>query len=148
MGGSRSSAALLAVLLGALCPRSLPCGISTHVEVAHRALEFFSKHEGNVNYRQLLLNHQDAFQAGSIYPDAFYPSICKNGIYHGVSEDTHWSPFLNASIQYIRRNYPQPWEEATEKLVAFLFGIASHMVADVSWHSLGIEQGFLEAMGE
>ncbi|RMC16245.1 hypothetical protein DUI87_08460 [Hirundo rustica rustica] len=37
---------------------------------------------------------------------------------------------------------------ATEKLVAFLFGIASHMVADVSWHSLGIDQGFLKAMGE
>ncbi|KAJ7418413.1 Phosphatidylinositol-glycan-specific phospholipase D [Willisornis vidua] len=39
-------------------------------------------------------------------------------------------------------------KEATEKLVAFLFGIASHMVADVSWHSLGIDQGFLKAMGE
>lgn len=38
--------------------------------------------------------------------------------------------------------------QATEKLVAFLFGIASHMVADVSWHSLGIDQGFLKAMGE
>ncbi|OXB54446.1 hypothetical protein ASZ78_003581, partial [Callipepla squamata] len=55
----------------------------------HRALEFFTKCEGNVDYRQ-----------------------------------------------------------ATEKLVAFLFGIASHMVADVSWHSLGIDQGFLKAMGE
>lgn len=32
--------------------------------------------------------------------------------------------------------------------MAFLFGIASHMVADVSWHSLGIDQGFLKAMGE
>uniref|UniRef100_A0A672TIM5 Phosphatidylinositol-glycan-specific phospholipase D n=1 Tax=Strigops habroptila TaxID=2489341 RepID=A0A672TIM5_STRHB len=108
----------------------------------------FIKHERNVNYRQLLLNHQDAFQAGSIYPDAFYPSICKSGIFHDVSEDTHWTPFLNASIHFIRRNYAQPWEVATEKLVAFLFGIASHMVADVSWHSLGIDQGFLKAMGE
>uniref|UniRef100_A0A669P7X4 Phosphatidylinositol-glycan-specific phospholipase D n=1 Tax=Phasianus colchicus TaxID=9054 RepID=A0A669P7X4_PHACC len=107
-----------------------------------------TKREGNVDYRQLLLNHQDAFQAGSIYPDAFYPPICKRGIYHDVSEDTHWSPFLKASIHYIRRNYPQPWGEATEKLVAFLFGVASHMVADVSWHSLGIDQGFLKAMGE
>uniref|UniRef100_A0A669PL32 Phosphatidylinositol-glycan-specific phospholipase D n=1 Tax=Phasianus colchicus TaxID=9054 RepID=A0A669PL32_PHACC len=76
------------------------------------------------------------------------PPICKRGIYHDVSEDTHWSPFLKASIHYIRRNYPQPWGEATEKLVAFLFGVASHMVADVSWHSLGIDQGFLKAMGE
>ncbi|XP_071409603.1 phosphatidylinositol-glycan-specific phospholipase D isoform X3 [Pithys albifrons albifrons] len=136
------------VILYHFCQRCIPCGISTHLEIAHRALEFFIKHEGSVNYRQLLLNHQDAFQAGSIYPDAFYPSVCKGGIFHDVSEDTHWSPFLKASIHYVRRNYPQPWEVATEKLVAFLFGIASHMVADVSWHSLGIDQGFLKAMGE
>ncbi|KFP15161.1 Phosphatidylinositol-glycan-specific phospholipase D [Egretta garzetta] len=139
---------VLLVILYHFCQRCIPSGISTHVEIAHRALEFFIKREGNVNYRQLLLDHQDAFQAGSIYPDAFYPSICKRGIFHDVSEDTHWSPFLNTSIHYIRRNFPQPWEEATEKLVAFLFGIASHMVADVSWHSLGIDQGFLRAMGE
>lgn len=34
----------------------------------------------------------------------------------------------------------------TEKLVAFLFGVTSHMVADVSWHGLGVEQGFLRTM--
>ncbi|KFO90912.1 Phosphatidylinositol-glycan-specific phospholipase D [Buceros rhinoceros silvestris] len=136
------------IILHHFCQRGVPCGISTHVEIAHRALEFFTTHKGNVNYRQLLLNHQDAFQAGSIYPDAFYSVICKIGLFHDVSEDTHWSPFLTASIHYIRRNYPQPWDEATEKLVAFLFGIASHIVADVSWHSLGINQGFLKAMGE
>ncbi|XP_042690197.1 phosphatidylinositol-glycan-specific phospholipase D isoform X1 [Centrocercus urophasianus] len=147
MAGLKSWSVLMIILYN-FCHKCIPSGISTHVEIAHRALEFFTKHEGNVDYRQLLLNHQDAFQAGSIYPDAFYPPICKRGIYHDVSEDTHWSPFLNASIHYIRRNYPQPWEEATEKLVAFLFGIASHMVADVSWHSLGINQGFLKAMGE
>ncbi|XP_010196378.2 phosphatidylinositol-glycan-specific phospholipase D [Colius striatus] len=139
---------VLVLTLCHFCPRCISSGISTHVEIAHRALEFFIKREGNVNYRQLLLKHQDAFQAGSVYPDAFYPSICQSGIFHDVSEDTHWSPFLSASIHYIRRNYPQPWEEATEKLVAFLFGIASHMVADVSWHNLGIDQGFLKAMGE
>ncbi|XP_058686824.1 phosphatidylinositol-glycan-specific phospholipase D isoform X1 [Poecile atricapillus] len=139
---------VLLFILYHFCQSCIPCGISTHVEIAHRALEFFIKHEGSVNYRQLLLSHQDAFQAGSIYPDAFYPPICKHGMFHDVSEDTHWTPFLKASIDYIRRNYPQPWEEATEKLVAFLFGIASHMVADISWHSLGINQGFLKAMGE
>uniref|UniRef100_A0A8C3JEI2 Phosphatidylinositol-glycan-specific phospholipase D n=1 Tax=Calidris pygmaea TaxID=425635 RepID=A0A8C3JEI2_9CHAR len=127
----------LVVILCHFCQRCIPSGISTHHSDPFSPVLF-----------QLLLNHQDAFQAGSIYPDAFYPSICKSGIFHDVSEDTHWSPFLSASIDYIRKNYPQPWEEATEKLVAFLFGIASHMVADVSWHSLGIDQGFLKAMGE
>ncbi|KAM3840568.1 LOW QUALITY PROTEIN: phosphatidylinositol-glycan-specific phospholipase D [Vipera latastei] len=136
---------ILAVLCN-FCERIIPCGLSTHIEIAHRALEFFSQQDGQVDYRKLILAHQDAYQAGSLYPDAFYSGLCQNGLFHYVSEDTHWSPFLNTSIHYIRKNYPQPWEEATEKLVAFLFGIASHMVADVSWHSLGIEQGFLQAM--
>nr|XP_034982303.1 phosphatidylinositol-glycan-specific phospholipase D isoform X4 [Zootoca vivipara] len=135
----------LAVLCS-FCRKGTPCGLSTHIEIADRALEFFSSPEGNVDYRKLILTHQDAYQAGSLYPDAFYSGICRNGLFHQVSEDTHWAPFLNTSIHYIRKNYPQPWGEATEKLVAFLFGIASHMVADVSWHSLGIEQGFLHAM--
>ncbi|XP_058141297.1 phosphatidylinositol-glycan-specific phospholipase D isoform X2 [Dasypus novemcinctus] len=94
----------------------------------------------------LLLEHQDAYQAGTVFPDCFYPDICKGGKFHDVSESTHWTPFLNASIHYIRENYPRPWEKDTEKLVAFMFGVASHMVADISWHSLGIEQGFLRAM--
>uniref|UniRef100_A0A8C5WWV7 Phosphatidylinositol-glycan-specific phospholipase D n=1 Tax=Laticauda laticaudata TaxID=8630 RepID=A0A8C5WWV7_LATLA len=137
---------LMLTVLCNFCERIMPCGLSTHIEIAHRGMEFFSQQVGQVDYRKLILAHQGAFQAGSLYPDAFYSGICQNGKYHYVSEDTHWSPFLNTSIHYIRKNYPQPWEEATEKLVAFLFGIASHMVADVSWHSLGIEQGFLRAM--
>ena len=28
---------------------------------------------------QLILNHQDAFQAGNPYPDAYYDSICRGG---------------------------------------------------------------------
>ncbi|XP_048163575.1 phosphatidylinositol-glycan-specific phospholipase D isoform X6 [Corvus hawaiiensis] len=43
---------VLLVILYCFCQRCVPCGISTHVEIAHRALEFFTKHEGSVNYRQ------------------------------------------------------------------------------------------------
>ncbi|KAB0356352.1 hypothetical protein FD754_000508 [Muntiacus muntjak] len=136
----------LLMLLGFLCPRSSPCGISTHIEIGHRALEFLHLQDGSINYKELLLRHRDAYQAGSVFPDSFYPSICERGQFHDVSESTHWTPFLNASIHYIRKNHPLPWDEDTEKLIAFLFGITSHMVADVNWHSLGIEQGFLRTM--
>ncbi|XP_045442768.1 phosphatidylinositol-glycan-specific phospholipase D isoform X2 [Pipistrellus kuhlii] len=136
----------LLLALGALCPGGSPCGVSTHIEIGHRALEFLHLQEGSVNYRQLLLEHRDAYQAGTVFPDAFYPGICQRGRYHEVSESTHWTPFLNASVHYIRGRYPPPWDKDTEKLVAFLFGVTSHMVADVSWHSLGIEQGFLRTM--
>ncbi|XP_060045275.1 phosphatidylinositol-glycan-specific phospholipase D isoform X2 [Erinaceus europaeus] len=137
----------LLIVLGCLCARASSCGISTHVEIGHRALEFLQLQGGTVNYKKLLLEHQDAYQAGTVFPDSFYPSICERGKFHDVSESTHWTPFLNASIHYIRENYPLPWEKDTEKLVAFLFGITSHMAADISWHSLGIEQGFLRTMG-
>ena len=43
------------------------------------------------------------------YPDALYPDICFEGKYHRVAEDTHWAPFLNATIVYIRKMYPPPW---------------------------------------
>ncbi|XP_004693375.1 PREDICTED: phosphatidylinositol-glycan-specific phospholipase D isoform X2 [Condylura cristata] len=146
MSASRIWSGLL-ILLGALSPGASSCGISTHIEIGHRALEFLHLQVGSVNYKELLLAHQDAYQAGTVFPDSFYPSICERGKFHDVSESTHWTPFLNASIHYIRENYPLPWKEDTEKLVAFLFGITSHMVADISWHSLGIQQGFLRTMG-
>ncbi|KAM5293790.1 phosphatidylinositol-glycan-specific phospholipase D isoform 3-T3 [Glossophaga mutica] len=136
----------LLLALGALGPGGSPCGISTHVEIGHRALEFLHLQDGGINYKELLLEHRDAYQAGAVFPDAFYPSLCERGRFHEVSESTHWTPFLNASVHYIRENYPRPWEKDTEKLVAFLFGVTSHMVADVSWHSLGVEQGFLRTM--
>ncbi|XP_058523417.1 phosphatidylinositol-glycan-specific phospholipase D [Ochotona princeps] len=138
----------LLLLLASTCSLGSPCGLSTHVEIGHRALEFVHLPEGHINYKELLLEHRDAYQAGTVFPDCFYPSICKGGKFHDVSESTHWTPFLNASIHYIHENYPLPWDKDTEKLVAFLFGITSHMVADVSWHSLGIEQGFLRTMGD
>lgn len=38
--------------------------------------------------------------------------------------------------------------QETEKLVVFLFGVMSHQTADVLWHSLGIDQGFLSTMAK
>ncbi|XP_022083635.1 phosphatidylinositol-glycan-specific phospholipase D-like [Acanthaster planci] len=124
------------------------CGTTTHIEIGHRATEYFEDDSGGVDYKKLILDNQDAFQGGNPYPDAFYPNICQGGKFHQVSEDTHWVPFLNATINYIRRVYPKPWDKETEKLVVFMLGFTSHQVADVSWHSLGIDQGFLTTMGD
>ncbi|EDO37905.1 predicted protein [Nematostella vectensis] len=127
---------------------SLQCGISTHIAIAHQALEWFDDQRGNTSYRKIILAHQDGFIAGNPYPDAMYSNLCYGGKYHQVAEDTHWVPFLNATVNYIRRKYPKPWDEATEKLVAFTLGYVSHQMADVTWHSLGIKQGFLRTMGD
>ncbi|XP_005096368.1 phosphatidylinositol-glycan-specific phospholipase D [Aplysia californica] len=122
------------------------CGAITHIEISYRALFNFRDELGNESYGKIISKHQDALEAGNAFPDTFYPDVCFQGKYHDVSEDTHWTPFSNVTINYIRNRYPQPWDESTQKLVAFLMGVVSHQVADVSWHSLGIPQGFLSTM--
>lgn len=94
-----------------------PCGTSTHISIAHEAFTFFkgNHHAEGMTYEKLLEKHQDAFVAGNPYPDAMYPSICFGGKYHDTAEDTHWAPFLNATINYVRNHYPQPWDEVSQK---------------------------------
>ena len=147
-----SSAMLLCLLLLLLSVFSLldACGISTHTEIGFRALHFFSSSEDENSQfiRDILLKHQDAFQAGHPYPDSFYNSLCYHGQYHETSEDTHWGHFVKVAFDFVNQKYPQPWDDQTEKLVAFLFGIISHQVADISWHSLeGLKDGYLTVLG-
>ncbi|XP_052777361.1 phosphatidylinositol-glycan-specific phospholipase D-like isoform X2 [Mya arenaria] len=136
--------AFLVSLKSTLCNT---CGVLTHIEISHRAQQYFQDSaDSNTNYGEMIRNHQDALMAGSPYPDAYYDVICANGMYHDVSEDTHWAPFLNATANYITSRYPKPWDDATQKLVVFMFGVVSHQVADILWHSLGIDRGFIQAM--
>ncbi|CAL1540071.1 unnamed protein product [Lymnaea stagnalis] len=122
------------------------CGGVTHIEISYRALSGYHDTYGPLSYDTIVRENQDALEAGSVFPDSFYSNFCFDGKFHDVSEDTHWTPFINASINYIIKNYPKPWDQKTLKLVAFIMGIMSHQVADVSWHALGIDQGFLVAM--
>ncbi|XP_065179738.1 phosphatidylinositol-glycan-specific phospholipase D-like [Sycon ciliatum] len=139
---------LLAVLaLSTFSDLSSACGVLTHIEIGHRASFFYDdKPDSKVSYKELIAKHQDAFQAGNPYPDAFYPGICYVGEYQSVSEDSHWTPFMVTTIDYIREKYPQPWNETAEKLVVFLLGFTSHQIADVLWHNLGVQDGFLQEM--
>ena len=58
----------------------------------------------------------------------FFPRLCYNGDFHDKSEDTHWGEYVKVAFDYVNSTYPPPWDEDTEKLVAFLFGIISHQV--------------------
>ena len=127
------------------------CGISTHTEIGFRALEFLgSSEDADVQFiRSILLKHPDAFQAGHPFPDFGFNSLCYQYEYHSQSEDTHWGQFVKVAFDFVNEKYPVPWDEDTEKLVAFLFGIISHQVADISWHGLeGLADGFLPVLGK
>lgn len=89
-------------------------------------------------------NHHDFVQAGSPFPDWGY--LCKTP----AGEDSHWPPFVEAYKKYLTDNYEEGSEQYN-KLVAFLFGVESHIEADVIWHwgkasSTSSSQGFLQSM--
>lgn len=62
------------------------------------------------------------------------------------AEASHWPPFLAAGAKLVREK--QRAGKDAGPLKAFLYGVLSHQVADVGWHSLGIRQGLLQVMSE
>eukprot|EP01100_Stratorugosa_tubuloviscum_P014442 TRINITY_DN772_c1_g2_i1.p1 TRINITY_DN772_c1_g2~~TRINITY_DN772_c1_g2_i1.p1 ORF type:complete len:822 (+),score=401.78 TRINITY_DN772_c1_g2_i1:18-2483(+) len=122
------------------------CGVTLHNAIVWRALNWFQSNNFP-DYVEILKNNPGALQNGATFPDWGYS--CG---FPDESEATHWPPFTNASIQYVRQNYQQPWNSTAQQLIAFLFGIWSHSVADISWHDLGIvsnnQQGFIQSMAD
>lgn len=46
------------------------------------------------------------------------------------------------------KQYPRPWGPDVHDKIAFTLGFLSHSVADTSWHSLGMREGFIEELYE
>lgn len=115
-------------------------GMTTHGEVSQRALWYFAS-ERHPIHEHYAMQYQDALQAGAVFPDWGYQFG-----YGEESEAAHWDPFIEAAAAYVHATYPKPWDEETQKLAVFLLGVMSHSTADIYWHSLGVSEGFLEAM--
>lgn len=125
-----------------LAGSAFACGLLTHGEIVERAVWAFDS-SGFPSYGQLVSAHRDALQAGSTFPDWGWQFG-----YRPESGIAHQYAFLEATADYIHQNYLPPWDEETEKLVVFLFGNTSHVVADISWHAQqGFDEGFLAVMG-
>lgn len=131
------------LLLPLLSPGSgHACGISTHVEVAHRAGFWFD----GVTYQDYagwVQANPEALQGGASFPDWGY--ALPN--YGDAGEEAHWDPFLKQAADYVYRTYPPPWDRETQRLAVFLFAVSAHSVADMSWHGLGgIKEGFIDML--
>lgn len=116
MAAFRSSWVLFSCLFYLLCflpARVFSCGMSTHIDIAHQGINWFKDARNGTDYREIILKHQDAFIAGNPYPDSMYSNICYSGKFHSISEATHWAPFLNATVNYIRKKYPKPWDQVS-----------------------------------
>ncbi|KAG7846703.1 hypothetical protein KL941_002496 [Ogataea angusta] len=58
-----------------------------------------------------------------------------------AGEEAHWPPFL----QKLVLTYEQTAEPDTKlKLKAFIYGVFTHQIADINWHSLHKSQGLLQ----
>ena len=149
-----SNATIVCILLLLRFSVNDACGVTTHNVIAHKAMRTFHSNS-NPNFKEIMETHQNAFQNGAAFPDFGYSCPLNRWITDlpDASEAAHWPPFHVATVQYIKKNYPQPWSPETEKLVSFLFGMISHSVADIIWHDLGIIgrntfQGFIQSLAE
>lgn len=106
---------------------------SVHLALVDRILPVLPKR---------LADKQEYIRAGAFYPDAFYDCMGKSE----AAEEAHWPPFLAKGVQLVNQRRAQSVD--TTALEAFLLGVLTHQIADISWHSLGIEQGLLKAMAD
>jgi hypothetical protein len=113
------------------------CGFTVHMLNSHRALSAFASTPLTPSLFSVLTAHRGALYAGSPYPDYLY--AC--GPNHDDGEYSHWSPFQAQAAKYIREAYPAPRNASGDALVAFLAGVVSHYMADISWHGLAETPG-------
>jgi len=112
---------------------------------SHRALSTLASTPLNPSFSAGLYENLGSVFAGSPYPDYLY-ECGGNG---DDGEWTHWSGFQAVASRYVRAAYPPPRNASGRALVAFLAGVASHYMADVSWHGLGTPHGYglIETIG-
>ncbi|KAJ1968963.1 hypothetical protein IWQ62_000926 [Dispira parvispora] len=127
------------------------CGMTTHNEITFRSLSWFSDINGNdilyqnsgTTYQQILDEYMPYVQGGSFFPDWGYN--CRKQ--DANCEAAHWAGFIRAAVSYIRMNSRTFSDKRRKKLIAFMFGVVSHDIADILWHGLNNkEEGFIRAI--
>jgi hypothetical protein len=92
--------------------------------------------------RAFLLDDPEVFNAllfGAAFTDTGYSRDVPGS--RSYSEHTHWEPFIEDYIEWMRVNDPPPWTSIeSKKRVAFLMGCASHGLQDEIFDSLFIYQ--------
>lgn len=122
------------------------CGFTVHQLNSHRSISSLSSTPQTPELTTIIRENLGAMYAGSPYPDYLY--AC--GPNHDNGEYTHWSPFQAIASRYISQTYPAPRNGTAQALVAFLAGVASHYMADISWHGLAETPhgyGLIETIG-
>ncbi len=138
----RASSVLVLVAALMLPASALGNGQSTHVWITLQALERLPPGPvrdllGRPELRDIVMN-------GAMFPDWGYaPGGSRD---HG--EAAHWEPFQQEYRRWIQETWTAPYTDAVAaEQVAFLFGMASHGMADEHFDSLFMERSRLYDAG-
>ena len=136
----------------------LGASMNVHSIVGHRALNYFSGFANGTAglppahtaaYQSVIQEFLDALLAGSDFPDFLY-ACGSYPTHHAAGEAAHWPPFHAAAVRYLTGLQPDPtkWTADQRQLASFIFGVATHYVADELWEGLtsqlGATRGFTE----
>jgi len=131
-----SSLPAATLLLGALALPSpaLANGQSTHVWISYEALTLLP--DGPLADLLRRPELEPALVNGTMFPDWGYASGDRD---HG--EASHWEPFQQTYLRWIQDTFDAPYSSPdAAPHVAFLFGMASHGMADEHFDSLFMER--------
>lgn len=109
-------------------------GVAVHLNVASRL---------KINLLSPLQDYEEYYYAGAFHPDAFYHCFGESL----AAETSHWPPFLKAAVDYYHDTYSSKGL-SNDPLKAFIYGIFTHQVTDISWHSLQSYQGLIRMISE
>src|SRR5262245_9807785 len=103
-------------------------GQSTHLWITHDALDHLP--EGALREFLTRPELRKMLDNGTMFPDGGYP---QNDPY---AEIAHWEPFQGAYFDWILTEHDPPYVDEGAENLAFLFGMASHGMADQVFDSL------------
>lgn len=112
-------------------------GLWGHIHVTGWAVENMPDDE----LRAFLLEPEvfNALLFGATFTDTGY--AVDDPASRAYSEHTHWEPFIEDYVEWLRANDPPPWDDLeSRKRVAFLMGCASHGLQDELFDSLFLYQ--------
>lgn len=113
-------------------------GLWGHIQVTGWAVENMP----DDTLRAFLLDDPEVFNAllfGAAFTDTGYAD--DDPASRAYAEHTHWEPFIDDFIEWVRVNDPPPWDDIeSKKRVAFLMGCASHGLQDAIFDSLFLYQ--------
>ncbi|KAG7872482.1 hypothetical protein KL938_005306 [Ogataea parapolymorpha] len=113
-------------LIWFLIPLVSCAGVAVHMNILSRV---YSDLPGDIR------GLTGSLLAGAFHPDSFYDCMGHSN----AGEEAHWPPFLRELVL----TYKQ-MAEPDKKLKAFIYGVFTHQIADINWHSLHKSQGLLQ----